>query len=144
MQPLMAGDGLAVGPRERRIETRDIGQDLEIAASQHGAAVGGAGRHPVAGRVFVAVDGVGGQREAEAGERPGRLVRVGDEPADMVEEDFPRGWGLRGGAQSFQTSSQLPRVAALEYSVARFSKKLVCSMPLSISSIHGSGLRSVR
>lgn len=36
-------------------------------------------------------------------------------------------------------SSQLPRVEALEYSVARFSKKLVCSMALSIWSIHGSG-----
>ena len=43
-----------------------------------------------------------------------------------------------------QTSSQDPWVAALEYSVARFSKKFVCSMPLSISSIHGSGFRSRR
>ena len=38
----------------------------------------------------------------------------------------------------------LPWVAAFEYSVARFSKKLVCSMPFSISSIQGNGLRSVR
>ena len=40
-------------------------------------------------------------------------------------------------------SPQLPRVAAREYSVARFSKKFVCSTPLSISSIHGSGLLSI-
>ena len=42
-------------------------------------------------------------------------------------------------------SSHVPRVEALEYSVARFSKKLVCSMAFSIWSIHGSGfLASLR
>ena len=42
-------------------------------------------------------------------------------------------------------SSQVPRVEAFEYSVARFSKKLVCSMAFSIWSIHGSGfLASLR
>jgi type I restriction enzyme M protein len=39
----------------------------------------------------------------------------------------------------------VPRVEAREYSVARFSKKLVCSMAFSIWSIHGSGfLASLR
>ncbi len=46
--------------------------------------------------------------------------------------------------QAVQTSSQLPWVAALEYSVERFSKKLVCSMPFRTSSIQGSGFRAVR
>ena len=43
-----------------------------------------------------------------------------------------------------KASSQLPCVAALEYSVARFSKKLACSTPLSISSIQGRGFFSIR
>ena len=61
-----------------------------------------------------------------------------------------RGEGAQGGAASSggrriysNASSQLPRVAAREYSVARFSKKFACSTPLSISSIHGSGLLSI-
>ena len=56
----------------------------------------------------------------------------------------PRLRGNDSGIQSPQTSSQVPWVAALEYSVARFSKKLVCSMPFSMSSIQGIGLRSTR
>jgi hypothetical protein len=42
-------------------------------------------------------------------------------------------------APQTNASSHVPRVAALEYSVERFSKKLVCSMALSIWSIQGSG-----
>ena len=43
--------------------------------------------------------------------------------------------------RQLKASSQVPCVEALEYSVARFSKKFVCSIPLSISSIQGNGLR---
>ena len=38
----------------------------------------------------------------------------------------------------------MPRVDAFEYSVERFSKKLVCSMAPSIWSIQGSGLAAMR
>src|SRR3990167_6709544 len=41
------------------------------------------------------------------------------------------------------TSFQLPRVAALEYSVARVSKKLACSTPFSSGASHGSGCSSI-
>ena len=41
-------------------------------------------------------------------------------------------------------SSHVPRVAALEYSVARFSKKLACSTALSMVSSQGSGCASMR
>jgi len=41
-------------------------------------------------------------------------------------------------------SSHVPRVAALEYSVARFSKKLVCSTPFRMASSQGSGFFAVR
>ena len=37
-------------------------------------------------------------------------------------------------------SSQVPFVAAFEYSVALFSKKFVCSTPFNITSIQGKGL----
>src|SRR5205085_2368055 len=40
------------------------------------------------------------------------------------------------------TVFQSPRVAALEYSVARVSKKLACSTPLSIGASQGSGCSS--
>ena len=46
----------------------------------------------------------------------------------------------RVNAKDQNTSPQSPLVAALLYSVARFSKKLVCSGALSISSIQGIGL----
>ena len=39
-----------------------------------------------------------------------------------------------------KASSQVPRVAARLYSVARFSKKFTCSTPLTISSTQGRGL----
>ena len=107
MESLIAGDRRPVGARKRRIEPVDVGQDLEIAAAQHGASVGGSGRHPVARRIGVAVDRERGEREAETLERRGRRVDVGDEPADMVEEDPARrrclaGWrrGHRAGALS--------------------------------------------
>ena len=41
-----------------------------------------------------------------------------------------------------QTSFQFPRVAALEYSVARVSKKLACSTPLSSGASQGRGCSS--
>ena len=41
-------------------------------------------------------------------------------------------------------SSQVPCVAAREYSVARFSKKLACSTALSMVSSQGSGCSSMR
>src|SRR5438128_283607 len=41
-----------------------------------------------------------------------------------------------------QTSPQLPRVAALEYSVARVSKKLACSTPFNSGASHGRGCSS--
>ena len=44
---------------------------------------------------------------------------------------------------SAKASSQVPAVLALEYSVARFSKKLVCSTAFSISSSQGSGFFSM-
>ena len=51
--------------------------------------------------------------------------------------------GDSGGTYS-NASSHVPRVAALEYSVARFSKKLVCSTPLRMASSQGSGFLAVR
>ena len=44
---------------------------------------------------------------------------------------------------SAKASSQLPVVLAREYSVERFSKKLVCSTAFSISSSQGSGFFSM-
>ena len=43
-----------------------------------------------------------------------------------------------------KASSQVPCVAAREYSVARFSKKLACSTALSMVSSQGSGCSSMR
>src|SRR5437868_7621209 len=58
----------------------------------------------------------------------------------------PAGASFAASARAFwrrsklsQTSFQFPRVAALLYSVARVSKKLACSTPLSIGASHGSG-----
>jgi hypothetical protein len=45
----------------------------------------------------------------------------------------------RAATGDSNASSQVPTVEALLYSVARFSKKLVCSTALSISSSQGSG-----
>ena len=52
------------------------------------------------------------------------------------------GWG-EVKAASAKASSQVPEVLAFEYSVARFSKKLVCSIAFSISSSQGSGFFSM-
>lgn len=46
-----------------------------------------------------------------------------------------------GDAQA-KASSHVPLVAALLYSVARFSKKFACSTAFSMSSSQGSGLRA--
>jgi len=56
-------------------------------------------------------------------------------------ERLPLEFTLSGEVQS-KASSQLPFVAAFEYSVARFSKKFVCSTPFRISSSQGSGFDS--
>src|ERR671913_2081946 len=85
----------------------------------------------------------GGRRE---GAGPGRAAAVGQRrfgaapPASS--ERAPAGCGEEK-VVSAKASSQLPVVLAREYSVARFSKKLVCSTAFSISSSQGSGFFSM-
>src|SRR4051812_43513164 len=68
-------------------------------------------------------------------EKPRREKRRGS--CVQVQESL--GYEATLKTSSSKASSQDPCVEALEYSVARFSKKLVCSAPFSIASIQGSG-----
>src|SRR6185295_11964258 len=75
---------------DRRVEVRHGLEELQIAQTQHGAAVGDAGPHRRAAlRIGVLVRGIRGERKAEARERLG-LRKARQEPADMVEEDLAR------------------------------------------------------
>src|SRR3546814_4806694 len=69
-------------------------------------------------------------------------------PEERSPERVSKGEGLSAGWSYSKASSHVPRVAALEYSVARFSKKLVCSTPLRMASSqrseeHTSDLKSL-
>jgi hypothetical protein len=71
---------------------------------------------------------------------------VATEHVDVDFDGFGAGLAalaLRRPSKSDQTSFQLPRVAAFEYSVARVSKKLACSTPLSSGVSQGSGCSSI-
>ena len=56
--------------------------------------------------------------------KPVNLMKIADKKESMAFKD------------------NIEHLEALEYSVARFSKKFVCSAPFSISSIHGNGFFS--
>jgi Zn-dependent protease with chaperone function len=85
--------------------------------------------------------------------RPGRRRhernRLGGAPGDL-RGVIGRGRGALADFEALpatpysNASSQVPRVAAREYSVARFSKKLVCSTPFRMASSQVSGFFSIR
>src|SRR5471032_1824650 len=102
------------------------------------------------GRPLLARCSTGANIRWQSGRRLSWLHERGARDADRHDEkhrvDHTGGDEAGGPASSqLKASSHEPRVEALEYSVARFSKKLVCSIALSIWSIHGSGfLASLR
>ena len=69
----------------------------------------------------------------------GTLTKKGDAGIPFLKIRFMG--NLPGGHP--KASSHVPAVAAFVYSVARPSKKFICSMPFSISSIHGNGFLSI-
>lgn len=102
--------------------TRDGGLVVKVdCAGQHGAIAIYCGRRP------------------NETPRLRRGVKVGRKPSSPSGEGGPS-----GGFCYSKASSQVPRVAAFEYSVARFSKKLVCSTAFSMLSSQGSGFFSIR
>ena len=72
-------------------------------------------------------------------EKPGEGSPAGPQDTGMPVAPLPPG----AGPHQAHASSQVPEVLAREYSVARFSKKLVCSTAFSISSSQGSGFFSM-
>ena len=111
MKTRVAPERRPVGARERRVEPVDVAQDLEITALQHRAAVLGPGRFLISVRIFVLMNDMGGERETQPAEDRRGAFQIGNEPADMVEEDLARPRRLSGRRrhlQSSQTSSQLP------------------------------------
>ena len=79
-------------------------------------------------------------RAAEIAETLGEIVMHGDGCEASIHQQAGTG---RADLILAVTGGD-PSVAALEYSVARFSKKLACSTPFNISSSQGSGFLSVR
>src|SRR5690606_33442157 len=91
---------------------------------------------------FVGAAGADGAGHETVNENADGRVKPGHNIETYLS--FP-GWTRASASLPYaKASSQVPCVEALEYSVARFSKKLVCSTPLSMASSQGSGFFSIR
>ena len=90
---------------------------------------------------LVALKPIASQREARRPGDPARSLRsaMTTLASTIALRGTRRASARSNAAHTPPSPSQLPRLAPLEYSVARCSKKLACSTPLRISTSHGSG-----